>query len=150
MWRESPSVAQAPSHAYVPGKNERHREDAFAELRATVVPGHDSAQLASCKAFLAGLQFLHTGYYWEAHEVLEPVWMALPGGSTERRFVQGLIQLANGRLKLLMGRPRAALRLIGQVRGLVPPAEPVVIMTLELCEVHRWIDALENDVFLEL
>lgn len=136
-----------PNWAYVPGQNERHPDDAFDALRQTAVRGQDTAGLAQCDAFRAGLRFLDSGYYWEAHEVLEPVWMALPEGCVERRFVQGLIQLANGCLKLRMDRPKAALRLVGKARALVPSGEvAATIMTIETREVHRWIDALERDV----
>ena len=99
-----------PTHAYIPGKTPRHPEDAFAAIHASVRSGMSAEELAATDAFQTGLRYLASGYCWEAHEVFEPVWMALPDGD-ERRFVQALIQLANGRLKLLMDRPKAALRL---------------------------------------
>lgn len=139
-----------PSHAYVPGINDRHAENAFDEIRHTAIEGYDANQLAQCKAFQAGLLFFHHGYYWEAHEVLEPVWMALPADSTEKKFVQGLIQLANGRLKLKMGRHKAALRLVAKARALMPLDTTIAVMTLEVQEVHCWIDALESDTKLVL
>ena len=139
-----------PSHAYVPGQNERHPEDTFDAIRRTAVQGHDAEQLAQTEAFRAGLRFLDAGFYWEAHEVLEPVWMVLPDSSMEHRFVQGLIQLANGYLKLRMGRPKAALRLVGQARGLLPVDTSMTIMTLDVKDVQGRIDALEHDVLLAL
>ena len=141
---------QLPSHAYVPGQNERHPEDTFDAIRRTAVQGQDADQLAHSEAFRSGLRFLDAGFYWEAHEVLEPVWMVLPDGSMERQFVQGLIQLANGCLKMRMGRPKAALRLVGQARGLVPVNTSMMIMTLDVQHVQGWIDALERDVLLAL
>ncbi len=136
-----------PTHAYIPGQNERHPEDTFDAVRRTAVQGQTAEQLAQCEAFQAGLRFLDVGFYWEAHEVLEPVWMVLPQDSAERRFVQGLIQLANGCLKVRMKKPKAALRLVEQARGLVPAADAsITMMTLEVVEVHRWIDALEDKV----
>ena len=128
----------------MPGRNARHPEDAFDALKRTVVPGAGAAELARSEAFRAGLRFLHAGYFWEAHEVLEPVWAALPDGGAERRLVQGLIQLANGRLKLRMGRPKAALRLAGLARALVPARAPGTLMTVDLEDLHQWIDALER------
>lgn len=141
---------QLPAYAYVPGQNERHPEDTFDSIRRTAVQGHDADQLAHSEAFQAGLRFLEAGFYWESHEVLEPVWMVLPDASTERQFVQGLIQLANGCLKLRMDRPKAALRLVGQARGLVPADKSMWIMTLEMHSVHGWIDELERKVMLAL
>ena len=60
-----------------------------------------------------GLFLIVYGYYWEAHEVLEPVWMTAPPNSRERALLQGLIQLANAFLKADMGNDRAARRIAG-------------------------------------
>ncbi len=139
-----------PTHAYIPGVNKRHPEAAFETLRRTAVVGYSADQLAQCQAYRAGLQFLQNGYYWEAHEVLEPVWMALAKDSVEKAFVQGLIQLANGQLKLLMNRPKAAQRLVGKSRALIPADPKRHVMTLDVRKVHRWIDALEDSVNLAL
>lgn len=141
---------QLPSHAYLPGQNKRHPEDAFDAIRRTAVKGYTVEQLSNSEAFQAGLKFLDAGFYWEAHEVLEPVWMLLPDNSEERQFVQGLIQLANGCLKLRMGKPKAAQRLVGLARDLISSKQTLNIMTLEVAEVHGWIDALERDALLVL
>lgn len=107
-----------PDRAYVPGEGARHPEGAFDHLRATARPGMSADALARSDAWRGGLWFLAQGYFWEAHEVIEPVWMALPPNSAERRMAQAVIQLANGALKLRMGRPGAAARLAGQVEAL--------------------------------
>ncbi len=101
-----------PTRAYVPGRTQRHPEGAFDHLRQTVVPGLSAAALAQTAAFRAGLLFLEQGYDWEAHEVLEPVWMACPDPSAERTLIQALIQLANASLKAKMERPKAKDRLL--------------------------------------
>lgn len=59
----------------------------------------------------SGLALYRAGAFWEAHEAWEPVWLGLPPNAPERALVQGLIQLANARLKLAMGRARAARRI---------------------------------------
>ncbi len=132
-----------PVFAYVPGKTQRHPEGAFDEIRATAKPDLSAAELADCQAFRTGLLYLDAGFHWEAHEVLEPVWMVLPDDSEDRRFVQALIQLANGLLKLKMDRPKAALRLAGIARDLVPDRRTGVLMTVEIEETHQMIDSLE-------
>jgi len=71
--------------------------------------------------------------------------MALPEGSQERQLVQALIQLANGRLKLRMGRIKAALRLVVIARELLPSKTATNIMGLEIKEVGCWIDELESN-----
>ena len=100
-----------PGHAYIPGQTPRHAEGAFDALRETAQPGMSAGALARSPAFRAGLRYLQAGYYWEAHELLEPVWMALEAGTAERHCLQALIQLANARLKARMGKPRAVARL---------------------------------------
>ncbi|TDK46183.1 DUF309 domain-containing protein [Antarcticimicrobium luteum] len=75
------------------------------------------AALAASDAWGAGWQYLQQGYFWEAHELFEPVWIALPPNSRQRAFVQGAIQIANAALKARMGRPRAVLRLCDIARG---------------------------------
>ncbi len=100
-----------PTHSYVPGQNVRHPEGAFDHIRASIQSDMPAGDISRSSAFLHGLIYLDSGYFWEAHEVLEPVWMVLPRDSEERVFVQGLIQLANGYLKLNMGRLKASARL---------------------------------------
>ena len=102
---------RVPSHAYVPGETPRHPEGSFDRLTETARSGMTPAALAASDAWRAGWQFLRQGYFWEAHELFEPVWMALLPNSRERAMVQGAIQLANAALKARMGRPRAVLRL---------------------------------------
>ena len=74
------------------------------------------------ETYLYGLELYAAGYFWEAHEVWEPVWMRSPGNSRERLVVQGLIQLSNACLKIVMGRPEAALRLLEIARQKVAEA----------------------------
>ena len=112
-----------PSSAYVPGKTPRPDEGVFDHIRDTAKAGMSADALARSDAFRHGLAYLEAGFFWEAHEVLEPVWMALPEGA-DRRFVQGVIQLANALLKERMERPKAALRLAGMSRDLIGDAGP--------------------------
>ena len=93
-----------PAYAYLPGKTPRHAEgtcDRFA---------FDRADLAGSERWQLALACLREGYFWEAHELLEPVWMDLPEDAPERALVQGLIQLANAGLKRRMGRAGAVAR----------------------------------------
>ncbi len=134
-----------PTHAYVPGRTPRHPEGTFDALRDTARAGDTPDALAQSAAFRAGLHYLDTGFYWEAHEVLESVWMALPYGSAERFFVQALIQLANGRLKLVMERPKAALRLALIARDhLGDSLARARVMDQPVATVARAIDDLER------
>ena len=100
-----------PSEPYVPGKTPRPDDACFADIKASVAGCGTIKALANCEAFTFGFEAFEQGYFWEAHEVWEAVWMALPPASAERLFVRGLIQTANARLKRTMGRDRAADRL---------------------------------------
>lgn len=133
-----------PTHAYIPGKTPRHTEGAFDAVRKTAHEGLSSDQLAKSDAFRLGLHYLDAGFYWEAHEVFEPVWMVLPEQSREREFVQGLIQIANGYLKLKMQRPKAVVRLVIIARKLIPYEVGGTVMGVDLAEVHALIDSLDR------
>lgn len=73
-------------------------------------------QLQDTLAWHAGLLFLDKGFFWEAHEVLEPVWMVTAHSSAEHQLVQAVIQIANAALKVRMNRPGAARRLCARAR----------------------------------
>jgi hypothetical protein len=59
------------------------------------------------------------GFFWEAHEVWEAVWLACPPNSRERRLLRALIQVANAALKLAMGRANAGRRLLAEAEELI-------------------------------
>lgn len=96
-----------PPHAYIPGKTPRHPEMLFDPLKAAVELQNPEA----CPVWRLALSFIEDGYFWEAHELLEAIWMGLPDGSADKLAVQALIQFANGKLKLEMERPQAAAKL---------------------------------------
>ena len=101
-----------PSHVYVPGKTPRHAEDAFEAIKADLSVDIPTQYLCDTDAFHTGMFYLESGYYWEAHELFEAVWMLCPTDAPERSFVQGIIQVANACLKRKMDRPKAANKII--------------------------------------
>ena len=101
-----------PVQAYVPGETPRP-ETSPAFDAAAAAPSHtDPDNWATNATYLYGVALYEAAFFWEAHEVWEPVWMHAPPNSTHRALVQGLIQLANACLKLRMGRGNAARRLL--------------------------------------
>ena len=108
--------APLPDHKHIPGVNARHPEDAFDWIR------EQAAAEAGNAAWVYGLRLLREGFYWEAHEVLEPVWMTAPPNSAEKAMARAVIQLANAALKLDMGKLKAAARLAGIVEALTAEA----------------------------
>ena len=144
------AARDVPKHAYVPGQTARHAEGRFAPACATAQLGMSPTQLAQSKAFCTGLFYLQRGYFWEAHELFEPVWMALEEGSEERCLLQALIQLANAQLKLRMHRPKAASRLCIMVRGLLEKLTGVRVMGQDISQFMARLEVVEARVDSEL
>lgn len=112
-----------PAHAYLPGMTARHPEGCFDGLKGGLEPGMNWGRIAASPAWRNGIALLRHGYYWEAHEVLEAVWMHTAPDTAERALVQGVIQIANARLKLAMGRAKAAARIAGMAADHLKAAE---------------------------
>jgi hypothetical protein len=93
---------------YVPGETARPDLALFEPLK----DGLSLAALSTSRAWTEGHSLFQNGYFWEAHELWEAVWMVCLEDTPERNFVQLWIQIANARLKLKMNRPNAVLRLI--------------------------------------
>lgn len=66
---------------------------------------------ARCSEYLYGIDLFNHGYWWEAHEALEAVWVAAGRHTEAGSFVQGLIQIAAAELKWFQGYFRPAERL---------------------------------------
>ncbi len=62
----------------------------------------------NCESFLYGVDLFNQGYWWEAHEAWETVWLAAGRETEVGNFIQGLIQLAGAQLKRFTGVPRGA------------------------------------------
>ena len=133
-----------PPHAYIPGQTARHPDALFDPLKQDVTAGLTPESLSKTTCFKTGLAYLESGYFWEAHELFEPVWMVLPEGSHERQFVQALIQLANGRLKVQMGRDNAARKLGGIVVALCDGIDQATVMGCQVEEISEAGTALLN------
>lgn len=142
-----PDGVLMPPHAYVPGKTARHREDWFDVIKASVTPDVATCDLHHTTAFAVGMVYFDSGYFWECHEVLEPVWMATPERSAERDMVQAVIQLANARLKLRMDRPNAASRLCSMVRAhLYRCPKDAPTLGLHVADMHEAVSDTFADV----
>ena len=100
-----------PQHPYRPGLTPRPESGVIFDISDRAGRTLTSPDWRSSEAWTAGFLLLRRGYFWEAHEVWEPVWHALAPNGAERLFVQAAIQHANARLKEAMGRDRAAARL---------------------------------------
>jgi predicted metal-dependent hydrolase len=59
--------------------------------------------------FLKGIDEFNQGLFFECHETLEEIWQEDHG--EDRKFYQGIIQIAAGYFKLQQGVPAGALKL---------------------------------------
>lgn len=103
-----------PPYAYLPGVNPHPTADTARHSyrqRQPTPPWQPPEAWASCWPYLYGCDLFNHGYYWEAHEAWEGLWLGCPRGSTQAHYFQGLIQAANALLKQRMQRPRAVQRL---------------------------------------
>ncbi|MBL4646786.1 MAG: DUF309 domain-containing protein [Rhizobiales bacterium] len=139
-----------PPYAYVPGQTERHPEGWFDDIRNTVpVEGAPEVDLMQCKAFVTGLAYIESGYFWEAHEVLEPVWMASPQRSECQAALLGLIQLANAQLKETMEQPKAALRLYIIAKGHFNSIKSKTVLGIDVQKITSDIEALHQTIIMQ-
>jgi predicted metal-dependent hydrolase len=75
--------------------------------------------------YLAGVLYFNQGDFFEAHEVWEDLWHEATG--PDRRFYQGLIQVAVGLLHYANGNARGALRLYDSSRDYLQPLRPAYL-----------------------
>ena len=107
-----------PARAHVPGSGSAPDLAPLELAKSLAPPETRSDHWQDNAAYLYGHRLLEAGFYWEAHEVWEAVWMNCRPNSTEKVLLQALIQQANARLKRNMGKVNAAGRLDSMVDGL--------------------------------
>ncbi len=115
--RRLPDLA-LPGHAHVPGSGSKPDMAPLEAAKALVAPETSANAWQDNAAYLYGHDLLDAGFFWEAHEVWEAVWLNCPPNSAEKLMLRMLIQQANARLKLVMGRRNAAERLAAEVEAL--------------------------------
>lgn len=96
-------------------------------------------------AYHAFFACFNAGRYFEAHEVLEPLWLSVRGRA-EARFYQGLIQLAGAFVHLQKGRAepaRALLRRCGEQWEGYPARYAGLDLTRLRGQVADWLAAVE-------
>jgi len=87
-----------PSYAYVPGRTARPAELSHPE--PIVV-----SDWRICRTYLLGIDLYNHGYYWEAHECWEAVWIAAGRRGCTADFLKGLIKLTAAFVKARQGSP---------------------------------------------
>jgi hypothetical protein len=107
-----------PEQPHVPGSGSSPDMAPLEAAKALAPPQTCVNAWQDNRAYLYGHDLLEAGFFWEAHEVWEAVWLNCPPNSVERVLLRMLIQQANARLKLVMGRRNAAGRLATEVEAL--------------------------------
>lgn len=105
-----------PEARHVPGQTSRPTASPAFDAAQSVPIYTVDRQWRENAAYLYGIDLYNAGFFWEAHEVWEAVWMHTLGNSRERLLLQGLIQLTNACLKVLMQNKPAASRLLNIAR----------------------------------
>jgi hypothetical protein len=93
-----------------------------------------------------GIELFNRGCYFEAHEVLEELWVSAP--RPERYFFQALIHMAvawhHARNGNLTGARRQARKGLGKLAGYLPSCHEVDTAAL-LASATGWLEAWESE-----
>lgn len=115
-----------PPYSYVPGQFPHPISDtaghSFGHPAPPLVAPSDACP-QNCEPLLWGFDLFNQGYYWEAHESWEQVWLALNRKGDAADIVKAMIKLAaagvkarEGRLKGVQSHTRRAMELVENVR----------------------------------
>jgi predicted metal-dependent hydrolase len=95
-----------PPYAFTPGRSPHPRSDpdghsyAAADVEA---PPLDASRWRESETYLYGIDLFNHGYYWEAHEQWEALWLAAGRHGKTAEFLKGLIKLTASALKVRLG-----------------------------------------------
>jgi uncharacterized protein len=95
-----------PPYRFIPGKSPHPTRDPDGHSYHNPVQqlaSFDDTQWQGCDEYLFGIDLFNHGYWWEAHEALEAVWVAAGRQTETGLFIQGLIQVAVAHLKKFQG-----------------------------------------------
>jgi hypothetical protein len=98
-----------PPYAYVPGDTPHPTRDPGghsygAEFETPEPP--DPEDWRACRDYLYGIDLFNRGFYWEAHEAWEGLWVACGRRGPTATYLQALISLAAAGLKARSGNAR--------------------------------------------
>lgn len=92
IWKDAPrhcATIPLPPYRYLPGKNTHPNDGHLPEM--------------GNRAFHYGVDLYHAGFFFEAHEAWESIWLTLPKTDLRRTLLMGLIQNSCALLKLAIG-----------------------------------------------
>lgn len=110
----------APPYAHVPGRRPHPTRDprghAFGQPEEPPPAPLDPDAWQDSPPYLRGIELFERGYYWEAHEAWESLWIAAGREGTVAELLRGLIQLAAAGVKIRQGRGTGARTLGARAR----------------------------------
>ena len=95
-----------PPYSYVPGRFPHPVTDPAGHSYGQPprkVPPLDPARWEQSREFCHALRLFNAGYYWEAHEAWEALWMAAGRKGADATALKGLIKLAAAGVKAREG-----------------------------------------------
>ena len=96
-----------PPYAYIPARFPHPVRDPRGHSygkgdQKVKLPDSDCWQ--KCRPYLYGIDLFNHGYYWEAHDAWESVWLACGQKGVTADFLKGLIKLAAAGVKAREGK----------------------------------------------
>jgi uncharacterized protein len=122
MSQLSTTWIQRLGEPYLPGTGRDPPRAPFEDIKQTIPKRVDAEILQSAPAYTLARELYGARYFWEAHEVLEPMWMACLPDSKERHFLQGLLQLTTACIKLRMRQQNGAVRCVRETEKFIAEA----------------------------
>jgi predicted metal-dependent hydrolase len=108
----APGGAGLPPHAYVPGHRPHPTRDprghAYGKPQDPPPAALDPDAWRESLPYLRGIELFEHGYYWEAHEAWEGLWIAAGREGPVAELLRGLILLAAAGVKIRQGRGAGA------------------------------------------
>ena len=98
--------APLPPYTYVPGKTPHPISDPLGHMHGREhhqVPHLDPTSWRDSEEYLYASDLFHHGYFWEAHEAWESLWISAGRTGRTADFLKGLIKLAAAGVKQLEG-----------------------------------------------
>lgn len=143
-----------PSYTYIPGRFPHPVSDpsghSFGTARAPE-PCTEPRRWRENRPYLRGLDLFNGGYYWEAHEAWEQLWLSCDHRGVTASFLKALIKLAAAGVKVRQAQPagvrhhaRRAAELIAQVQKAASPSDGRY-MGLSLAEVAGFAETIARE-----
>jgi uncharacterized protein len=109
-----------PRYAYLPGRFPHPVRDPRGHSYQVYEPPLSVTieTALSSDPYRWGVDLFNHGYYWEAHEAWEPLWLAAKQSTSHLLFFKGLILLAAAGVKIREGKLTAARRHAGRAASL--------------------------------